>query len=51
MQRTSKVGKKEITEDFDFHFLRHTYASILAENEVEQKYIKQDWDIHILTSR
>lgn len=40
MQHTSRVIKKEIFKDFDFHSLRHTHASMLAEKGVEQKYIQ-----------
>lgn len=40
MQHTSRVIKKEIFKNFDFHSMRHTHASMLAENEVEQKYIQ-----------
>ena len=40
MQHVSKVIKKEISKDFDFHSLRHTHASMLAELGVEPKYIQ-----------
>lgn len=40
MQHTSRIIKKEIFKDFDFHSLRHTHASMLAEIGVEQKYIQ-----------
>lgn len=37
---TTKSIKKDICKDFDFHSLRHTHASMLAEIGVEQKYIQ-----------
>ena len=41
MQYVSKIKKKEgITKDFDFHSLRHTHASMLAELGVDPKYIQ-----------
>lgn len=40
MQHVSRVIKKEITKQFDFHSLRKTHASMLAEMGVEQKYIQ-----------
>lgn len=40
MQHTSRIIKKVIFNDFDFHSLRHTHASILAELRVNQKYIQ-----------
>ncbi len=40
MQHTSRIIKKEIFKEFDFHSLRHTHASMLAEIGVEQKYIQ-----------
>lgn len=45
MQHVSRIVKKEIFKDFDYHSLRHTHASMLAEFGVEQKYFKQDWVI------
>lgn len=40
MQNTARSIKKEISPDFDYHSLRHTHASILAEAGVDQKYIQ-----------
>ena len=40
MQHVSRIVKKEITTEFDFHSLRKTHASMLAEMGVEQKYIQ-----------
>ena len=40
MQHVSRVIKKEIYPDFDFHSLRHTHASMLLEAGAEQKYIQ-----------
>ncbi len=40
MQHTSMIIKKEIFKDFDFHSLRHTHATMLAEIGVDQKYIQ-----------
>lgn len=40
MQYVSRVIKKDIFSAFDFHSLRHTHASMLAENGVEPKYIQ-----------
>lgn len=40
MQHVSRIVKKEIFKDFDYHSLRHTHASMLAEFGVEQKYIQ-----------
>lgn len=40
MQHTSRIIKKEIFKEFDFHSLRHTHASMLAEIGVEPKYIQ-----------
>lgn len=40
MQHVSKCIKKEIFSGFDFHSLRHTHASMLAEIGVDQKYIQ-----------
>lgn len=40
LQHTTKSIKKDICKDFDFHSLRHTHASMLAEIGVEQKYIQ-----------
>ncbi len=40
MQHTSRIIKKEIFSGFDFHSLRHTHASMLAEAGVEPKYIQ-----------
>ena len=37
---TSSIIRKEITDEFDYHSLRHTHASMLAEVGVEQKYIQ-----------
>lgn len=40
MHHTTQIVKKEISTEFDFHSLRHTHASMLAEIGVEQKYIQ-----------
>lgn len=40
MQHTTKIIKKEIFKDFDFHSLRHTHATMLAEIGVDQIYIQ-----------
>ena len=40
MQHTSKCIRKEIFPGFDFHSLRHTHTSMLAEIGVDQKYIQ-----------
>lgn len=40
MQNTARCIKKEISPDFDYHSLRHTHASMLAEAGVDQKYIQ-----------
>ena len=40
MQHVSRIIKKEIFPDFDFHSLRHTHASMLLEGGAEQKYIQ-----------
>ncbi|MDE6442003.1 MAG: site-specific integrase [Clostridia bacterium] len=40
MQHASMIIKKEIFKDFDFHSLRHTHATMLAEIGVDQKYIQ-----------
>lgn len=40
MQHTSRIIKKEIFENFDFHSLRHTHATMLSEAGVDQKYIQ-----------
>lgn len=40
MQHTTMIIKKEIFKNFDFHSLRHTHASMLAEIGVDQKYIQ-----------
>ena len=40
MQHTSRIKRKEFFENFDFHSLRVTYASMLAEVGVDQKYIQ-----------
>ncbi len=40
MQHMSRIMKEEIFEDFDFHLLRHTHASMFAKIGVEQKYIQ-----------
>lgn len=41
MQHTSRVIKGLIPESFKFHDLRHTHVSILYENHVYEKYIKE----------
>ncbi|MDE7295920.1 MAG: site-specific integrase [Clostridia bacterium] len=40
MQHTSRIIKKEIFDNFDFHSLRVTHASMLAGLGVEPKYIQ-----------
>ncbi|MBD5086489.1 MAG: site-specific integrase [Clostridiales bacterium] len=40
MQHATKIIKKDICEEFDYHSLRHTHASILAESGATQKYIQ-----------
>lgn len=40
MQNVTKCVRKEITDQFDFHSLRKTHASMLAELGVNQKYIQ-----------
>ena len=40
LQHTTRIIKNEISQDFDYHSLRHTHASMLAEMGVEQKYIQ-----------
>lgn len=40
MQNVIRCVKKEITEDFDFHSLRKTHASMLNELGIDQKYIQ-----------
>ncbi|MCM1440171.1 MAG: tyrosine-type recombinase/integrase [Roseburia sp.] len=40
MQHVTRQVKKEITDKFDFHSLRKTHASMLAELGVNQKYIQ-----------
>lgn len=40
MQHTTACIKKEITDNFDYHSLRKTHASMLAELKVNQKYIQ-----------
>ncbi len=40
MQHVTVSIKKEITKEFDFHSLRKTHASMLAELGVNQKYIQ-----------
>ena len=50
MQHTSMIIRKEIFNDFDFHSLRHTHATMLAEIGVDQKYIQtrlEHTDIYI----
>ena len=42
MQHTSSVIHHELNyPEFDFHSLRHTHASMLAENDVPPKYLQQ----------
>ena len=41
LQYTSSIIRKEITNEFDYHSLRHTHASMLAEIGVDQKYIQK----------
>lgn len=40
LQYTSKIIREEISSEFDYHSLRHTHASMLAEIGVDQKYIQ-----------
>lgn len=40
LQNTSRIIKIEIFQEFDYHSLRHTHASMLAEMGVDQKYIQ-----------
>ena len=40
MQHIARSIKKDIFKDFDFHSLRHTHASMLAEIGIDQKYIQ-----------
>ncbi|MDE6505482.1 MAG: tyrosine-type recombinase/integrase [Clostridia bacterium] len=40
MQHVTRSIKKDIFKDFDFHSLRHTHASMLAEIGIDQKYIQ-----------
>ncbi len=40
MQHVSKIIKRDIFKDFDFHSLRITHASMLAEMGVDPKYIQ-----------
>ena len=40
LQHTSRIIKNEISQEFDYHSLRHTHASMLAETGVDQKYIQ-----------
>lgn len=40
MQHTAMIIKKEIFKNFDFHSLKHTHATMLAEIGVDQKYIQ-----------
>lgn len=40
MQHTSMIIRKEIFNNFDFHSLRHTHATMLAEIGVHQKCIQ-----------
>jgi len=41
MQHTSNVIHYELKyKDFDFHSLRHTHATMLAENDVPPKYLQ-----------
>lgn len=40
MQHTTRKIKDEISQDFDYHSLRHTHATMLAEVGVSQKYIQ-----------
>lgn len=42
MQHTSQVIHKELDyPEFDFHSLRHTHATMLAEKNVPPKYLQQ----------
>ena len=42
MQHTSRVVHKELNyPEFDFHSLRHTHATMLAENGVPPKYLQE----------
>ena len=40
MQHASRIIKKDFFEKFDFHSLRHTHATMLAEVGADQKYIQ-----------
>lgn len=40
LQYATKIIKKNICEEFDYHSLRHTHASILAESGAARKYIQ-----------
>ncbi|MDE6597781.1 MAG: tyrosine-type recombinase/integrase [Clostridia bacterium] len=40
LQHTTKIIKKNICEEFDYHSLRHTHASILAQSGAAHKYIQ-----------
>lgn len=40
MQNVNRCIRKEISEEFDFHSLRKTHATMLAELGVNQKYIQ-----------
>lgn len=40
MQHVTRCIKKDITEQFDFHSLRKTHASMLNELGIDQKYIQ-----------
>lgn len=41
IQHTSRIIRKEIFPDFDYHSLRVTHASMLAEMRADQKYIQK----------
>lgn len=41
IQHTSRIIRKEIFPEFDYHSLRVTHASMLAEMRVDQKYIQK----------
>lgn len=42
MQHTSQVIHKELDySEFDFHSLRHTHATMLAENDAPPKYLQE----------
>ena len=42
MQHTSQIIHKELNyPEFDFHSLRHTHATMLAENDVPPKYLQE----------